>query len=485
MGFFLFLTFYSIYLPFINKINCMENQTKLSTDEVLEIKEISEVAQKLLRTKVTQQAIPLLGGDIKQLIEDERLDLNPWFQRGDVWDKSQQIKLVDSFMSNTPIPAIYLEMYKRDEDGFEYYRVVDGKQRLSSLKEYLENNLEISYEGQPNSFWKGKKWKKEPKVNEHFRKCKLPVIVLDTQSCSEEERESIETYVFQRWNDSSALTQAEIRNSFKSDVNNLIINCGLLDFCLEGVGKKVINRQNKRKELNEILERLIYRFYDTDISHTHPNHKILMKFHKTVLNSEKLENIKKEIIWAVTFLSNNEKVVQATKTINLNMKIDLIVLLVHLRRIYGKSRIEEKFGSYLNDFVELVIRFKKLSKNPENLNDEEKEFLLKYNRFFEVFRGGVNGNNKFRFETELELFNHKYGLKTLDSTRLFDRETKEMVWLQQGGKCKLCDTKISLTESEADHIDEHKEGGQSVEDNCQVLCQNCHKQKTKEYVSNL
>jgi hypothetical protein len=460
----------------------MENTLKLSTEEVVEIKEVNEIAQKLLRTKVTQQAIPLLGGDIKQLIEDERLDLNPWFQRGDVWDKGQQVKLVDSFMSNTPIPAIYLEMYKRDDDGFEYYRVVDGKQRLSSLKEYLENNLEISYEGQPNSFWKGKKWKKEPKVNEHFRKCKLPVIVLDTQSCTEEERESIETYVFQRWNDSSALTQAEIRNSFKSDVNNLIINGVLLEFCMEGAGKKVINRQNKRKELNEILERFIYRFYDTNVTHSHPTHRILMKFHKTVLNPEKLENIKREIIWALTFISNNDKLVQATKTINLNMKIDLTVLMVYLRRTFGKSRTEEKFGNYLNDFVELVVKFKKLSKNPENLTEEEKSFLLKYNSFFQAFRGGVNGNNKFRFETELELFIDKYGLDTLDSNRLFDKETKEIVWLEQGGKCKSCNKEIMLTESEADHIDEHKEGGQTTQDNCQILCYDCHKEKTKQYL---
>jgi len=463
----------------------METTIKLTSEEVIEIKEINEVAQKLLRTKVTQQAIPLLGGDIKQLIEDERLDLNPWFQRGDVWDKSQQIKLVDSFMSNTPIPAIYLEMYKRDDDGFEYYRVVDGKQRLSSLKEYLENNLEITYEGQPNSFWKGRKWKKEPKVNEHFRKCKLPVIVLDTQSCTEEERESIETYVFQRWNDSSALTQAEIRNSFKSDVNNLIINRGLLNFCLDGDGKKVINRQNKRKELNEILERFIYRFYDDKVSHTHPTHKILMRFHKTVLNQDKLEVIKKEIIWALTFLSNNNKIVQATKTINLNMKIDLVVLMVYLRRTIGKSRTEEKFSEYLNTFVELVLKYKRLSKIVDNLNDEEKGFVLKYNRFFGAFRGGVNGNNKFRFDTELELFNLNYSVDVLDTNRIFSKEIKEIVWLNQRGKCKSCEKEILLSEAQADHILEYNEAGPTTEENCQILCNECHKEKTKKYVSKI
>jgi hypothetical protein len=462
----------------------MQNIITPSTDETLEIKEVNEIAQKLLRTKVTQQALPLLGGDLKQLIEDERLDLNPWFQRGDVWDKPQQIKLVDSFMSNTPIPAIYLEMYKRDDDGFEYYRVVDGKQRLSSLKEYLENNLEITYEGQPNSFWKGKKWKKEPKVNEHFRKCKLPVIVLDTQSCTDEERESIETYVFQRWNDSSALTQAEIRNSFKSDVNNLIIDGGLLDFCLEGVGKKVLNKTNKRKEMNEVLERFIHRLYDDNLSHTHPSHRILMRFHKTVLKQDKLENIKKELIWALTFLSNNEKIVQATKTISLNMKIDLVVLMIHLRRTIGKSRTEENFGDYLDTFVELVISHKRYSKNIGNLTQNEKEFVLKYNQFFEAFRAGVNNHNKFRFETELEIFNAKYELNQLDSNRLFSKDVKEIVWLQQGCKCKTCERQISIMEAEADHIVEFNEGGLTDEDNCQILCEECHKEKTKKYVTN-
>jgi hypothetical protein len=464
----------------------MKNITKEMSEELVEIKEVNEIAQKLLRTKVRTTPESLLGGDIKQLIEDERLDLNPWFQRGDVWDKSQQIKLVDSFMSNTPIPAIYLEMYKRDEDGFQFYRVVDGKQRLSSLKEYLNDNLEISYDGQPNSFWKGKKWKKEPKVNEHFRKCKLSVIVLDTESCTEEERESIETYVFQRWNDSSSLTQAEIRNSFKSNINNLIIDKGLLNFCLGEIGKKVITKQNKRKELNEILERLVYRFYDENINHSHPTHRLLMKFHKTVLNEDRLEIIRKEIVWAITFLSNNNKIVQATKTINLNMKVDLIVLMVYLRRMIGKSRTEENFDEYLNTFVELVVRYKglsmKLSKN-NTINDDEKEFLLNFNKFFEVFRGGVNGNNKYRFDKELEIFNSKFGLEVRDENRLFSKETKEIIWLNQNGKCGSCNKEITLSESQADHIIEYNEGGKTTENNCQVLCNVCHTNKTKNYVS--
>jgi 5-methylcytosine-specific restriction endonuclease McrA len=57
------------------------------------------------------------------------------------------------------------------------------------------------------------------------------------------------------------------------------------------------------------------------------------------------------------------------------------------------------------------------------------------------------------------------------------------VWLSQGSKCKSCDKEITLTESQADHINEYNEGGQTTQDNCQILCNECHKEKTKKYVS--
>lgn len=456
---------------------------KIDNEEFSDILDVTETAQKLLQNKVTLNQRGLSGEEIKTMVEDGRLDLDPWFQRDQVWDNDQKVKLVDSFLSKTPIPAIYLEMYKIDDDGFEHFRVVDGKQRISALQSFIEGDLVLNYEGQPPTLWKGKKWNKEYKIQEIFKKRTISCVVLDTHICSDEERETVESYVFQRWNDSSALTQGEIRHSIKSDLNTLIVHQGLLDFCLGEVGSSIIKKKNKRKELNEILERLVHRFYsDENISHVHPTHKILIQFHKKVLNKEKLESIKKEIISGVEYLAKNNRLTQAKKTINLNMKIDLLVLMTYLKRVYGKQKIEHVFDTYINQFIDMVVRYKQFSKKPENTTDDDKSFMVKYNRFFDAFRGGVNGNNQFRFDIFKQIFLENFPQQVNDSERLFSRETKEFTWLKQKCKCAKCNTEVTLEESEADHVIEWSRLGQTTEDNCEVLCKTCHKEKTKNFM---
>lgn len=456
---------------------------KVELQDLSEIIDVTETAQKLLKSKVQLDPRNLSGDEIRAMIEDGRLDLDPWFQRDEVWNNDQKIKLVDSFLSKTPIPAIYLEKYYIDDDGFEYFRVVDGKQRISALQSFIEGDFAITYEGQPNTFWKGKKWTGQVKVQQVFKQMSISCVILNTSNCTEIERETVESYVFQRWNDSSALTQGEIRHSLKSDLNNLIVHNGLLEFIIGEVGSKVIQKKNKRKEINEILERLVYRFYmDETISHIHPNHKLLMAFHKRVLDKNKLDEIKKEIIDGISFLSNNLVLTQTKKFLNLNMKLDILILLTHLKRIYGKQKIEADFHSFIHSFNDMVLRYKMISKKPETSTDDDKNFLATYNRFFEAFRGGVNGNNQYRFDTLKKIFMDIFPQKKNESNRLFSRETKEMVWVHQKEKCAICDTPVDLNESEADHILEFVNMGNDSYENCQVVCKDCHKEKTKRFM---
>ena len=456
---------------------------KVELQDLSEIIDVTETAQKLLIKKVQLNQRNLSGEEVRTMIEDGRLDLDPWFQRDEVWSNDQKIKLVDSFLSNTPIPAIYLEKYYIDDDGFEYFRVVDGKQRISALKSFIEGDFAISYEGQPNTFWKGKKWSGQVKVQQVFKQMSISCVILNTSNCTETERETVESYVFQRWNDSSALTQGEIRHSLKSDLNNLIVHNGLLEFVLGEVGVKVIQKKNRRKEINEILERLVYRFYmDETISHTHPNHKLLIAFHKRVLDKSKLDEVKKEILDGISFLSNNLRLSQTNRITNLNMKLDLLVLLTYLKRIYGKQKIEVDFHNFIHSFIDMVVRHKKISKNPDTSTDDDKNFLTTYHRFFEAFRGGVNGNNQFRFDVLKKTFMNTFPQKRNESNRLFSRETKDMVWVEQKEKCAICDKPVTFEESEADHILEYVNMGNDTYENCQVVCKDCHKEKTKQFM---
>lgn len=59
--------------------------------------------------------------------------------------------------------------------------------------------------------------------------------------------------------------------------------------------------------------------------------------------------------------------------------------------------------------------------------------------------------------------------------RAFPTQVKSRVYEKQGRKCARCQTAVPLRETEADHIKPWANGGKTVEDNCQILCKDCHK----------
>lgn len=76
---------------------------------------------------------------IVDLINDGDIDLSPNFQRNFIWDKTRQSKLIESILLGLPLPSIYLSQY---EDG--RLTIVDGLQRLTTIKYFLEDKLVLS-----------------------------------------------------------------------------------------------------------------------------------------------------------------------------------------------------------------------------------------------------------------------------------------------------------------------------------------------------
>ena len=77
-----------------------------------------------------------------ELLRFERrglLVLAPDFQRSDVWDIKHKSELVESILMGIPIPLIYLF---EDEKGVR--QIIDGKQRVTALKEFLNDDFSLS-----------------------------------------------------------------------------------------------------------------------------------------------------------------------------------------------------------------------------------------------------------------------------------------------------------------------------------------------------
>lgn len=82
---------------------------------------------------------PFSLGQILELIANGDIELTPDFQRNFIWDKTRQSKLIESILLGLPLPSIYLSQY---EDG--RLTVVDGLQRLSTIKSFLNGELKLT-----------------------------------------------------------------------------------------------------------------------------------------------------------------------------------------------------------------------------------------------------------------------------------------------------------------------------------------------------
>lgn len=66
------------------------------------------------------------------------LDLTPPFQRNMVWSPKQKSELIESIIMGIPLPAFYV---KENPEGV--YVVVDGKQRLGTLFDFIDNKFKL------------------------------------------------------------------------------------------------------------------------------------------------------------------------------------------------------------------------------------------------------------------------------------------------------------------------------------------------------
>lgn len=77
------------------------------------------------------------------LYSSGQLDLNPPYQRRSVWNLGYRQFFIDSVVRNYPTQSIFLDV-TIDPDTPTTYRVLDGKQRLTSLIEFTRNEFSTS-----------------------------------------------------------------------------------------------------------------------------------------------------------------------------------------------------------------------------------------------------------------------------------------------------------------------------------------------------
>ena len=88
------------------------------------------------KIKVRSDKIPVTL--VFQMINNGDIDLSPDFQRNLVWDHLQKSRLIESILLRIPLPMFY---FAEDKDG--KLTVVDGLQRISTIKEFMDNKFPL------------------------------------------------------------------------------------------------------------------------------------------------------------------------------------------------------------------------------------------------------------------------------------------------------------------------------------------------------
>ncbi|KKI99431.1 DUF262 domain-containing protein [Prochlorothrix hollandica] len=101
------------------------------------MKEILEKFAKAQESLVTQQSDFSLSA-IADMVKLESIDISPHYQRRERWHVEKQSALIESFLLNIPVPPVYFS-----EDEYGTYTVIDGKQRITAIYDFLTGNLRL------------------------------------------------------------------------------------------------------------------------------------------------------------------------------------------------------------------------------------------------------------------------------------------------------------------------------------------------------
>lgn len=153
--------------------------------------------------------------------KDGKYNYETVYQREKVWSEEKKSFLIDTILKNFPIPPIFLRMKIEPDTGVTKYEVIDGKQRLSSIKEFVDGDVllpeDFSGDGIGNEALNGASFadlSREPfeKYKKQFWHYRIPVIFIETDD------EALVKSVFDRLNrNGEPLVPQELRHAKYGD----------------------------------------------------------------------------------------------------------------------------------------------------------------------------------------------------------------------------------------------------------------------------
>ena len=136
---------YNYYLTFNKNMEKNKNNVEILDDEGIMLKEEQEILEDLKisdNENITIHSRDWTVETILNQIRDKNIDLNPKFQRRNVWNDEKRSRLIESLILGYPIPEIMLAESVSKKKSF---LVIDGKQRLLAIAGFVDSEKNKSW----------------------------------------------------------------------------------------------------------------------------------------------------------------------------------------------------------------------------------------------------------------------------------------------------------------------------------------------------
>lgn len=151
----------------------------------------------------------------------------------------------------------------------------------------------------------------------------------------------------------------------------------------------------------------------------------------------------------------------------------------------GKGRADSKYLPKKCIIARCAFKFK----NIEEFNREKYKLLPEFND--KVLNKDTNLQTLFncsaknsKYQKELiklidNIIDESWDPNDPKNRRCFSNKDKQQKLKIQDNKCNICKRSLFEKECQADHIIEWTNGGETIIENCQILCSTCHKDKKR------
>lgn len=296
----------------------------------------------------------------------DEIDLNPEFQRNeDLWDKRKMSRLIESILLKLPLPVFYF-----DVSNPEKWIVVDGLQRLSSIKKFMvKDNNKPPLKLQNLEFLTELNGKSYDDLERNLKR-----VIEDTQlityQIEAQTPKKVRYSIFHRINTGGlALNAQEIRQALNQGGQGVKF---LKEIAEDEVFKTIVGLKSNRMSDRELVLRFIAFKLPTYQEFSFNNMGEFLDDSMDKLDKIKdetlLEKLKQEFLGILKFSEEvlgeghrfSRSIADGDKTKSLNRSL-FDVITVCLSNIEDKEKFLERKSLFLKKFLEL-------------LKDEQSEF---------------------------------------------------------------------------------------------------------------